>query len=53
MATFGPELRQMCGLGVYRGLIGNIDKKSPPKCSTETRPKPTSGTRTRSRSAAP
>ena len=19
----------MCGLGVYRGLIGNIDKKSP------------------------
>ncbi|MEM8708297.1 MAG: phytanoyl-CoA dioxygenase family protein [Actinomycetota bacterium] len=29
MATFTPELRQMCGLGVYRGLIGNIDKKSP------------------------
>ena len=36
MATFNPELRQMCGLGVYCGLIGNIDKKSPPKCSTET-----------------
>ena len=29
MATFTPELREMCGLGVYRGLIGNIDKKSP------------------------
>ncbi len=29
MVTFSPELRQMCGLGVYRGLIGNIDKKSP------------------------
>ncbi|MEM9464130.1 MAG: phytanoyl-CoA dioxygenase family protein [Actinomycetota bacterium] len=29
MATFSPELREMCGLGVYRGLIGNIDKKSP------------------------
>ena len=29
MATFSPELRQMCGLGVYRGLIGNIDKQSP------------------------
>ena len=29
MASFTPELREMCGLGVYRGLIGNIDKKSP------------------------
>jgi hypothetical protein len=26
MATFSPELREMCGLGVYRGLIGNIAK---------------------------
>ncbi len=29
MATFSPELRQLCGLGVYSGLIGHIDKRSP------------------------
>ncbi len=29
MATFSPELRQLCGLGMYRGLTGNIDKQSP------------------------
>lgn len=29
MATFTPELRQLCGLGMYRGLTGNIDKRSP------------------------
>ena len=29
MGTFSPELRELCGLGVYRGLTGNIDKRSP------------------------
>ncbi len=29
VATFTPELRQMCGFGMYRGLTGNIEKKSP------------------------
>ena len=29
VATFSPELRQMCGFGMYRGLTGNIEKKSP------------------------
>jgi ectoine hydroxylase-related dioxygenase (phytanoyl-CoA dioxygenase family) len=29
VATFSPRLRQLCGFGVYRGLIGHIDKQSP------------------------
>ncbi len=29
MAEFSPELRSLCGLGVYRGLIGHIDKQTP------------------------
>ena len=29
MGTFSPQLRELCGLGVYRGLTGNIDKRSP------------------------
>jgi len=29
MATFSPELRGLCGLGVYKGLIGHIDKRTP------------------------
>jgi ectoine hydroxylase-related dioxygenase (phytanoyl-CoA dioxygenase family) len=29
MATFSPRLRQLCGLGIYRGLIGHIDKQMP------------------------
>ena len=29
MGTFTPQLRELCGLGVYRGLTGNIDKRSP------------------------
>lgn len=27
--TFSPELRQLCGFGMYRGLTGNIEKHSP------------------------
>ncbi|MGD9996329.1 MAG: phytanoyl-CoA dioxygenase family protein [Ilumatobacteraceae bacterium] len=26
---FSPELRELCGFGIYRGLIGHIDKQSP------------------------
>ena len=29
MRAFSPQLRELCGLGVYRGLTGNIDKRSP------------------------
>ena len=29
MAMFSPRLRDLCGLGTYRGLIGHIDKRSP------------------------
>ncbi|HWJ64323.1 MAG TPA: phytanoyl-CoA dioxygenase family protein [Acidimicrobiales bacterium] len=27
--TFGPRLRELCGYGVYSGLIGHIDRRSP------------------------
>ncbi len=27
--SFGPRLRELCGYGVYNGLIGHIDRKSP------------------------
>lgn len=26
---FSPELRELCGFGVYRGLIGHIDRQTP------------------------
>lgn len=29
VASFSPQLRQLCGFGMYRGLMGNIDKHSP------------------------
>ena len=29
LASFSPQLRQLCGLGMYRGLTGNIEKQSP------------------------
>jgi ectoine hydroxylase-related dioxygenase (phytanoyl-CoA dioxygenase family) len=28
-ATFGPRLRELVGYGIYHGLIGHIDKRSP------------------------
>ncbi len=28
-ARFAPELQELCGYGVYRGLIGHIEKHSP------------------------
>jgi ectoine hydroxylase-related dioxygenase (phytanoyl-CoA dioxygenase family) len=26
---FSPELQDLCGFGVYKGLIGHIDRQSP------------------------
>jgi len=28
-ATFSPRLQELCGYGVYHGLIGHIDRRSP------------------------
>lgn len=28
-ATFEPRLQELCGFGVYKGLIGHIDRRSP------------------------
>ncbi len=27
--TFPPRLQELCGFGIYRGLIGHIDKQVP------------------------
>ena len=29
VATFAPRLQELVGYGIYRGLIGHIDKASP------------------------
>jgi ectoine hydroxylase-related dioxygenase (phytanoyl-CoA dioxygenase family) len=29
VANFAPRLQELCGFGIYRGLIGHIDKKPP------------------------
>lgn len=29
VATFEPRLRELCGFGTYRGLMGHIDKQTP------------------------
>ena len=29
LRTFEPRLRELCGLGIYQGLIGHIDKQDP------------------------
>ena len=29
VANFSPQLRQLCGFGMYHGLTGNIEKQSP------------------------
>ena len=39
MGGFSPKLRQLCGLGVYRGLIGHIDKQTPAQRFYGDRPK--------------
>ncbi len=48
MATFSPQLRQLCGLGMYRGISGNIEKKSPAELFYGIRPRCNSGMRSRS-----
>ena len=29
LRTFPPRLQELCGFGIYRGLIGHIDKRLP------------------------
>lgn len=29
VARFPARLRELCGFGTYRGLIGHVDKRSP------------------------
>jgi ectoine hydroxylase-related dioxygenase (phytanoyl-CoA dioxygenase family) len=29
LRRFGPRLRELCGFGIYRGLMGHIDRKDP------------------------
>jgi len=33
--TFTPELQELCGFGVYRGLIGHIDRRTPARAVLE------------------
>jgi len=35
-ARFSPRLQELCGYGVYNGLIGHIDKRSPREMLDET-----------------
>jgi ectoine hydroxylase-related dioxygenase (phytanoyl-CoA dioxygenase family) len=34
--TFSPELQELCGFGVYHGLIGHIDRRTPTQALFET-----------------
>lgn len=38
LGTFSPELQELCGLGVYKGLIGHIDRRPPSSVLFETDP---------------
>jgi ectoine hydroxylase-related dioxygenase (phytanoyl-CoA dioxygenase family) len=40
---FSPRLRKLCGFGIYKGLIGHIDKCSPVDLLDETGPRPVVG----------
>ena len=40
VATFPPRLRELCGFGIYRGLLGHIDKRSPADVLLGDRPPP-------------
>ena len=33
--TFTPELQELCGFGVHRGLIGHIDRRTPTQALLE------------------
>lgn len=41
--TFSARLRKLCGFGLYRGLIGHINKCSPVDLLDETGPRPVVG----------
>jgi ectoine hydroxylase-related dioxygenase (phytanoyl-CoA dioxygenase family) len=36
VAGFTPRLQELCGFGIYRGLIGHIDKRSPAEVVLQT-----------------
>ena len=38
LGTFSPQLQELCGLGVYKGLIGHIDRRPPAAVLFETDP---------------
>jgi len=40
---FSPRLRKLCGFGIYKGLIGHIDKCSPADLLDGTGPRPVVG----------
>jgi ectoine hydroxylase-related dioxygenase (phytanoyl-CoA dioxygenase family) len=40
---FGPRLRKLCGYGLYRGLVGHIDKCSPVDLLDDSGPRPVVG----------
>jgi ectoine hydroxylase-related dioxygenase (phytanoyl-CoA dioxygenase family) len=40
---FSPRLRKLCGFGLYRGLLGHIDKCSPVDLLDGTGPRPVVG----------
>ncbi len=40
---FSPRLRKLCGFGIYKGLIGHIDKCSPTDLLDGTGPRPVVG----------
>jgi ectoine hydroxylase-related dioxygenase (phytanoyl-CoA dioxygenase family) len=40
---FEPRLRKLCGFGIYRGLLGHIDKCSPDDLLAGTGPRPVVG----------
>lgn len=40
---FSPRLRKLCGFGIYRGLLGHIDKCSPVDLLDGTGPRPVVG----------
>ena len=41
--SFSPRLRKLCGFGIYKGLIGHIDKCSPTDLLDDTPPRPVVG----------
>jgi ectoine hydroxylase-related dioxygenase (phytanoyl-CoA dioxygenase family) len=46
--AFSPRLRKLCGFGIYKGLIGHIDKCSPVDLLDDQGPRPVVGVMPRS-----